>query len=637
MAGLGSFAGMGAFACLTRAAGALGAAAFARDAAAQTMAPQDAPLAPGETESHGLSSFGDLALPPDFAHLPYVDPATPKGGVIRLQIRSASGNQNFETFDTLNIYAFKGDGAAGMGSTFQSLMAGSGDEPDAAYGLVARAVRISADKLSYRFLLRPEARFHDGSALAAPDVAFSLTTLKTKGHPSYRLLLADMESASAEGSGVVHVRFAPTRSRDAHLIVAGMPIFSEQWWRGRDFEASTLEAPLGSGPYKVARFEQGRFIEFERVPNHWAETLPINVGLNNYDRIRYEYARDRTLAFEDFKAGRVTFNEDYTSRIWHTAYDFPAVRDGRVKKVTLPDGKPVSSQGWYFNARRPAFADPRIREALGLAFDFEWSNANLMFGAYKRLHSFFQNSAQMAEGKPTPEEVALLEPFRGQIPDEVFGEPWVPPVSDGSGSDRALLKRADDLLRAAGCKRDGATLLSPAGQPLTLEALDSSPVFQGHVQSWGANLKRLGITLTSRVVDAAQYRRRLDEFDFDVVAMALGGAVTPGVELRNVFTSKAADTPGSRNLAGVKSPAVDALVERIALATTKAEAQTAARALDRVLRAGRWWIPMWYRDVAWIAYWDAYDLPAKHPRYSTGAPDLWRWNAEKAQRVGVSL
>jgi microcin C transport system substrate-binding protein len=219
----------------------------------------------------------------------------------------------------------------------------------------------------------------------------------------------------------------------------------------------------------------------------------------------------------------------------------------------------------------------------------------------------------------------------------VFGEPWVPPVSDGSGSDRALLKKADELLRAAGCKRDGATLLLPSGQPLTLEALDSSPVFQGHVQSWGANLKRLGITLTSRVVDAAQYRRRLDEFDFDVVAMALGGSVTPGAELRNVFTSKAADTPGSRNLAGVKSPAVDALVEKVAFATTKAEAQTAARALDRVLRAGRWWIPMWYRDVAWIAYWDAYDLPEKHPRYSTGAPDLWRWNPDKAQRVGVSL
>ena len=610
---------------------ALGAAVFARDAAAQPLPP----LAPGWTESHGLSSFGDLALPADFPHLPYADPATPKGGVLKLQIRNASGNQNFETFDTLNIYVFKGDGAAGMGATFDSLMAGSGDEPDASYGLVARAVRISADKLSYRFLLRPEARFHDGSPLSAVDVAFSLATLKAKGHPSYRLLLADMESVEAEGAGVVHVRFTPTRARDAHLIVGGLPIFSAKWWEGRDFEGSTLEAPLGSGPYKVARFEQGRFIEFERVRDHWAEKLPINLGLNNFDRIRYEYARDRTLGFEDFKAARTTFNEEYTSRIWNTGYDFPAVKDGRVVKATLPDGKAVASQGWYFNARRPAFADPRIREALGLAFDFEWSNANLMFGAYKRLHSFFQNSPMMAAAPPDADELKLLEPFRGQVPDEVFGAPYVPPVSDGSGSDRTLLRRADELLRAAGCKRDGASLLLPSGQPLTLEALDSSPVFQGHVQSWGANLKRLGITLTSRVVDSAQYRRRLDEFDFDVVAMALGGSITPGVELRNVFTSKAADTAGSRNLAGIKVPAVDALVEKIALATTKVEAQTAARALDRVLRAGRWWIPMWYRDVAWIAYWDVYDLPQKHPRYSTGAPDLWRWSPEKAERVGI--
>ncbi len=610
---------------------ALGAAVFARDAAAQTVPP----LAPGETESHGLSSFGDLALPPDFPHFPYADPATPKGGVLKQQIRNASGNQSFETFDTLNIYVFKGDGAAGMGATFDSLMAGSGDEPDAAYGLVARAVRVSADKLSYRFLLRPEARFSDGSPLTARDVAFSLTTLKAKGHPSYRMLLSDMESAEAEGDGVAHVRFAPTRARDAHLIVASLPIFSAKWWKGRDFEGSTLEPPLGSGPYKVARFEQGRFIEFDRVRDYWAEKLPVNLGLNNFDRVRYEYARDRTLGFEDFKAARTTFNEEYTSRIWNTGYDFPAVKDGRVVKVTLPDGKAVSSQGWYFNARRPAFADPRIREALSLAFDFEWSNANLMFGAYKRLHSFFQNSPMMAETPPDADELKLLEPFRGQVPDEVFGAPYVSPVSDGSGSDRTLLRRADELLRAAGCKRNGASLLLPSGQPLTLEALDSSPVFQGHVQSWGANLKRLGIKLTSRVVDSAQYRRRLDEFDFDVVAMALGGSITPGVELRNVFTSKAADTAGSRNLAGIKVPAVDALVEKIALATTKVEAQTAARALDRVLRAGRWWIPMWYRDVAWIAYWDVYDLPQKHPRYSTGAPDLWRWSPEKAVRVGI--
>lgn len=592
--------------------------------------------ASGWIESYGLSSFGDLELPADFPHFPYADPTMKTGGALKLQIKSASGNQSFETFDTLNIYVFKGDGAAGMGSTFDSLMTGSGDEPDAAYGLVARSVAYTPDKLAYRFTLRPEARFHDGAPLTAADVVFSLETLKAKGHPGYRLLLANVASVEAQGDHVVLVRFDAKRSRDAHLIVAGMPIFSAKYWEGRDFEASTLEPPLGSGPYKVKRFEQGRFIEFERVADYWGATLPVNVGLNHFDTIRYEYSRDRTLGFEDFKAGRVTFNEEYTSRIWFTGYDFPAVKDGRVKRVTLPDGKPVPSQGWYFNARRPAFADPRVREALAIAFDFEWSNANLMFGAYKRLHSYFQNSPMMAVDPPGDDERALLDPFRATLPAEVFDKPYLPPVSDGSGSDRALLRRADQLLREAGCKRDGGTLLLPSGQPLTIEVLDSSPVFQGHIQSWAANLKRLGITMTSRVVDAAQYRRRLDNFDFDVVAMALGGTVTPGVELRNVFTTTAADTPGSRNLAGIKVPAVDALVEAIARAATKVEAQTAARALDRVLRAGRWWVPMWYRDVAWIAYWDIYDLPDKHPKYSTGAPDLWRWSPEKAQRIGIA-
>ncbi|MBL8587155.1 MAG: ABC transporter substrate-binding protein [Methylobacteriaceae bacterium] len=590
----------------------------------------------GEVETHGLSTFGDLALPADFPHFPYVDPASPKGGRITLEIKQASGNQNFYTFDTLHTYVLKGDGAAGMAMTFDALMAGSGDEPDAAYGLVARAVRVSADKLSYRFLLRPEARFHDGSRLTAKDVAFSLDVLKTKGHPTYRMLLSEMESAAAEADDVLHVRFVPTRSRDAHMIVAGMPIFSSKWWEGRDFEASTLETPLGSGAYRVERFETGRFIEFERVKDYWAATLPVNVGLNNLDRVRYEYFRERQAAFEAFKSGVITFNEEYTSRIWHTGYDFPALREGKVKKENLPDGKPIGSQGWYFNTRREQFADPRVREALAYAFDYEWTNANVMYGAYKRMQSFFQNSDMQARGAPGPEELKLLEPFRGKVPDEVFGEPWVPPVSDGSGSDRNLLRRADELLRAAGCKRDGGVLKLPNGKAFEIEFLDSQPALQPHTQPFQANLKKLGIAAQSRIVDAAQYRRRLDSFDFDIVSMALGGSVNPGAGLRNVFSSQSAGTNGSRNVAGVRSPAVDAMIERIANATTKAELQVAARALDRLLRAGRYWIPMWFRDEAWVAYWDAYARPATRPKYGSGAPDLWRWDPDKAKRIGLS-
>jgi microcin C transport system substrate-binding protein len=605
-------------------------------AGSRLLPPKVALASDDETLAHGLSTFGDLAEPENFPHFAYVNPNAPKGGSLIIQIKQESGNQNFETFDTLNIYVFKGDGAAGMGATFDSLMAGSGDEPDAAYGLVAGAVRVSADKLTYRFLLRPEARFHDGSPLSAKDVAFSLMILKEKGHPSYRLPLVEMRLAEAEGDHVLAVHLSQARSRDLHLIIAGMPIFSAAYWANRDFEASTLEPPLGSGPYRVGRFTPGRFIEFERVVDYWGKDLPVNVGMNNFDRVRFEYFRDRQVAFEAFKAGQLTFNEEYTSRYWNTAYDFPALRDGKVKKETLHNGAPTPSQGWYYNTRRSMFGDPRIREALGCAFDFEWTNKNIMFSSYKRTSSFFENSPLKAVGPPGPEELALLEPYRDKVPAEVFGEPYVPPVSDGSGSDRTLLRRADQLLQQAGCKREGNVLKLPDGRPFEIEFLDSSPALQPHTEPFIANLKKLGIAGRIRVVDAAQYKRRLDAFDFDVVTMALGGSINPGVDLQNVYTSKAAATPGSRNVAGIADPLVDAMVERIAMAKSKAELKTACRVLDRLLRAGRYWTPMWFRDEAWIAYWDAYARPSRQPQFGTGAPDTWWWNGEAARRIGLS-
>jgi microcin C transport system substrate-binding protein len=587
-----------------------------------------------ETETYGLSSFGDLKYSPGFKHFDYVNPVAPKGGALAIQIKQAAGNQNFDTFNTLNIFVLRGDGAAGMGSTFDSLMAGSGDEPDALYGLVAKSVRISDDKLTYRFILRPEARFHDRSKLTANDAAFSLNILKEKGHPVFRSILAQMTKAEAEADDVLLVRLAPERSRDLHLTVAGMPIFSERYWQGRDFEASTLDAPLGSGPYKVSRFEQGRFIEFERVSDYWARDLPVNVGQNNFDRIRYEYFRDRTVAFEAFKSGTLNFHEEYTSRIWATGYDFPAFREGRVKKEEIPNEAPVSIQGWYFNTRRDAFKDPRIREAIGLAFDFEWTNANIMFGSYSRTTSFFENTDMKAVGKPSPEELVLLEPFRDKLPGSVFGDPPVPPVSDGSGQDRQLLRRADELLRAAGCKRAGGALKLPNGQPFSIEFLDFQQSLQPHTQPFQANLKRLGIDARSRIVDAAQYQRRMDDFDFDMASRNLGGSATPGDGLRIVYSSQAAKTPGSRNIAGIADPAVDALIERIAQAGTRPELVIACRALDRVLRAGHYWVPMWFKAADWLAYWDQFARPGTKPRFSSGAPGTWWYDAEKAKRIG---
>ncbi len=594
-----------------------------------------AALAGDGVETYGLSSFGDLALPPGFPHFSYVNPDAPAGGLLSLQITGTSGNQNFDTFDTLNIYSWKGNGAAGMSATFDTLMTANGDEPDSVYGLLAQSVRVSGDKLDYRFRLRPEAKFVDGSPVSAADVAFSLNVLKDKGHPIYAQLLREVESASAEGDGVVHVRFVKDRSRDAHLIVVGMPVFSAAWWQGRDFTAATLDAPLGSGPYKVKAFEQGRFVEYARRPDYWGAKLPVNVGQNNFDRLRFEYYRERQVAFEAFKAGAINFHEEYTSRFWATAYDFPAVKDGRVKKETLHDGAPSRTQGWYLNTRREQFKDPRVREAIGLAFDFEWTNKNVMYSAYKRVVSFFPNTPMEAKGAPGPDELTLLDPFRDRLPASVFGDPYTPPESDGSGFDRTLLKKAHDLLIAAGCQRDGNVMKLPGGKPLTIEFLDFSSALQPHTMPFVQNLGKLGIQANIRIVDATQYKARTDAFDFDVVTAANGGSSTPGSELKVAFTSEAAARQGSRNLAGVSDPVVDALIDTVSNAKSREALNTSCRALDRVLRAGHYWVPMWYRDTAWIAYWDAFSRPERQPKLGVGAPGTWWWDAAKAKAIGL--
>jgi microcin C transport system substrate-binding protein len=616
---------------VTRRAVLAGAAALA---GAGALRPYAALAADGERESHGLSIFGDLKYGPDFAHFAYVNPNAPKGGAISQQIASTTGNQNFDTFNTLNVYVLKGDGAAGMPLTFSSLMVRALDEPDALYGLVAQAVRWSADGLTYRFRLRPEARFHDGSRLTARDVAASFMLLKEKGHPLISQSIRHMAAAEAEGDDVVKIAFARERSRDLPLVVAGLPIFSEAYYRTCNFEESTLEVPLGSGPYRVGRFEVGRFIEFDRLPDHWAERLPVSVGQNNFERIRYEYFRDRQVAFEAFKAGAFTFREEFTARIWATGYDFPALTEGRVKRETLPDETPSGMQGWFFNLRRDKFKDPRVREAIGLAFDFAWVNQTVMYGAYERTVSYFENSDMKADGPPSAEELALLEPFRGKVPDEAFGEPYAPPKSDGSGQDRTLLRRASELLRAVGCKREGNVLKLPSGEPLTIEFLDFQTTLQPHTQPFIKNLGLLGVQATSRVVDAAQYQRRTDDFDFDMTSRRYSNAPTPGEALRQVFGSQAAATKGSPNMAGIADPVVDALLECILTAESRPELVAAARALDRVLRAGRYWVPMWYKASHRIAYWDLYGHPEASPKYDLGAPATWWFDAAKAQRIG---
>ncbi len=589
----------------------------------------------GETESHGMSAFGDLKYPADFHHFDYVNPDAPKGGLFSFIPTTRSNNQSYFTFNSFNAYIMKGEGAQGMNMTFVSLMASASDEPDAMYGYAAKSVAISPDKLSYRFTLRPEARFHDGSKITAQDVAWSLTTLKEKGHALIVTQLRFMEKAEALDAATVVVTFAKDRARDVPLYVASLPIFSKTYYAAHPFEESTIEVPLGSGPYKVGKYEINRFVEYERVKDWWAADLPVCRGSYNFDVVRYEFYRDRDVAYEGFSGKNYLYREEFTARIWATRYDFAAVKDGRVKRETLPDEMPSGGQGWFMNTRRDKFKDPRVREAFNYAFDFEWTNKTIMYGAYTRLVSPFQNTDMVAEGPPSPEELKLLEPFRGQVPDEVFGSPFVPPVSDGSGQDRTLLRKAQQLLNEAGLTvKDGKRYL-PNGERFSVEFLVDEVGLQPHHGPFIKNLQQLGIDASLRIVDAVQFRARVEDFDFDIAMERLSMSATPGDSLRPYFGSKEASTKGSYNLAGIVSPAMDALVEKAIAAENRAELTAACRAIDRVFRAGRYWIPQWYRSTHPIAYWDEFDHPARLPKYAqaAGVPDMWWFDAAKAAKL----
>jgi microcin C transport system substrate-binding protein len=591
-------------------------------------------------ESHGLSVFGDLKYPPDFHHLDYVNLAAPKGGMFSTIPSTRTYNQSYQTFNSLNAFILKGEGAQGMDLTFATLMARAADEPDAMYGLAAKSVQISADKLTYRFTLRPEAKFHDGTKLTAQDAAFSLMTLKAKGHPLVLQQMRDMVTAEASDDATLVVTFAEKRARDVPLYVAGLPIFSKAYYATRPFDESTLDIPLGSGPYKVGKFEVNRYIEFERVKDWWGADLPVSRGMYNFDIVRYEFYRDRDVGFEGFTAKNYLFREEFTARVWATRYDFPAIKDGRVKREILPDETPSGAQGWFINTRREKFQDARVREALTFAFDFEWTNKTIMYGAYARTVSPFQNSDMVADGPPPPEELKLLEPFRGQVPDEVFRAPFVPPVTDGSGQDRTLLRKASQLLQDAGFViKDGKRLL-PNGEVFRIEFLAYEPSLQPHHAPYIKNLGTLGIEASLRIVDAVQYRARVEDFDFDMTIERFSMSATPGDGMRPFFSSQAAKTKGSYNLAGIANPAIDALIEKIIGAENRADLTVACRAMDRVFRAGRYWVPQWYRTSHPVAYWDVFDHPKVLPRYqldnyssSLGERTLWWSDPGKAARL----
>jgi len=577
---------------------------------------------------HGLSAFGELKYPPDFKHFDYVNPDAPKGGRI-----SMIGTAGRITFDSFNNFILRGDAAQGLEYLFDSLMTRALDEPDAVYGLVAENAEIAPDRRSVTFKLRPEAKFSDGSALTAQDVVFSLDILKKEGHPNFRISLRDVEKAEALDERTVRYTFKGDLLRDLPLTVATLPIFSRAFYITTPFGETTLTPPVGSGPYKITDFKPGSFVLYTRRDDYWAKDLPVNRGKYNFAELRYEYYRDRTAELQSLLNGTFDLREEFTSVHWATAYNVPNVEKGLIKRTVLPDERPGGAQGFFINTRREKFKDWRVRKALGYAFDFEWANKNLFYDLYERTESYFENSNLKATGKPSPGELALLEPFRDKLPDTVFADAVRPPVSNASGSDRKLLREASGLLEQAGWTLNGNQLVNAKGEQLQIEFLLFSPVFVRVVEPYTNNLKLLGIDASIRLVDPSQFEQRMKSFDFDITTQRYVLRLTPGVEMANYWGSQAAKTDGSLNLAGVADPVVDALVDKALAANSREELETAVRALDRVLRAGHYWVPQWFKASHHVAHWDKFSWPETKPKYDRGIVATWWYDQEKAAKV----
>ena len=579
-------------------------------------------------KSHGISTFGELKYPADFPYFDYVNPNAPKGGEFT--------TWGFGTFDSLTPYILKGNAASLSTAFFDSLMTGNLDEPDALYGLVAHTIEYPEDRTWVIFHLRPEAQFSDGTPLRAEDVAFSLNILRDKGTPSYKVLFKDFETVSALDELTVKFTFSSgVPTRELPMLAAGLPIFSKAFYETRDFAESTLEPPLGSGAYKLLVADAGRSISYQRREDYWARDLPVNVGQNNFDVLKVEYFADYTAAFEAFKGGAYGFREEFLSKLWATGYDFPALDKGWVIMEELPDGNPAGTQGFWFNLRRDHLKDARVRQAISMVFNFEWSNKSLFYDIYRRTDSFWENSEMQAEGMPSGAELALLEPLHADLPETVFTEAAFAPATSNPAkvSDRKMLRRAGKLLDQAGWEvGDDGVRINADGQKLRVEFLNDGPSFERIINPYVENLKRLGVDAVYTQVDAAQLKNREKNFDFDVTVRRYSMSETPGIELRGLFGTTTAQALGSNNIAGVSNAAVDALILKIESAKTRDDLTVAVKALDRVLRSMHIWVPQWYNPKHNIAYFDMFERPYKDtpPKTSLGELSIWWYNPEKA-------
>lgn len=565
---------------------------------------------------HAIAMHGGPKYAPDFKHFDYVNPNAPKGGDVRVH---AIG-----TFDSLNSFILKGIPAVDLGRLYDSLLIGSYDEAFTGYGLLAEKIQMPKDRSWVLFTLRGGARWHDGRPVTVEDVIFTLQTLKSKGHPFYRAYYANVTEAKKVGDRKVRFTFSGGKNRELPLIIGQMPILPKHYWSSRDFKKTTREPPLGSGPYRIESFHSGRSITYVRVPEYWGRDLPVNRGRHNFSSIRYDYYRDSTVALQAFKAGEYDFRQENVSKDWATAYDVPAVRDGLIKKENIPHERPTGMQSYVMNTRLTKFRDRRVREAIAYAFDFEWVNQSLFYGQYTRTRSFFSNSELASRGIPGVEETKILEPYRSKLPSDVFTREYLPPVTDGKGRIRGNLRKALKLLGAAGWVVKGRKLVNAkTGDPFSFEILLQSPSWERISLPFAKNLKRIGMEVRVRTVDASQYQKRVEEFDYDMIVDVFGQSLSPGNEQRDFWGSTAAREPGSRNTIGINDPTVDALIDLVISAPDRESLIYRTRALDRVLLWGHYVIPHWHIRSFRVAYWDKFGRPKVQPKYDLGFDNWW--------------
>ena len=584
------------------------------------LAQADAP-----SQKHALSLFGHPKYPAGFAHFDYVRPDAPKGGTVKLAA--------FGRYDSFNPYIIKGSVADQLNLIYDTLTKSSLDEPNSQYGLVAQSISYADDFSYVRFRLNPKARFHDDHPIDAEDVVWTFQTL-IANHPFYAAYYGDVEKVTSQAPDEVTFHFRVSGNRELPQIVGQLPVLPKHYWtsNGRDISKTTLEPPLGSGPYKIEKFEAGRQVTFARVPDYWARDLNVNKGHYNFDQIRFDYFGDLTVAFEAFKAGDLDFQLENNSKRWATGYDIPAVKNGDMTRITPINGNTQGMQGFVLNQRRAQFQDIRVREALTYAFDFEWANKTLFYGQYKRTDSYFDNTELAAQGLPSQAELDLLTPLKDQIPARVFTSAYENPVNLKTSDMRQNLRHAKKRLAEAGWQVENGKLMRD-GQVFKIEFLLVQAAFERIVAPYIQNLRKLGIEASIRLIDVTQYQNRLLDYDFDIIVSSFGQSLSPGNEQRNYWGSSSATRQGGRNYIGIQNPAIDALIEEIIFAENRQAQITATRALDRVLLWNYYVVPHWHIATHRLAYWRPLAYPTPLPPYAHGFPDIWWFNQENSEQT----